>query len=74
MKKQKLSITAIRKIMKEVVFDPKKNAPLRVISEQEDINYHLHSAIVSIESAKRAPGRAQLIMAIRSLLFAIWYS
>lgn len=52
MKLLKPSLTRIRRLLKKIVFDPKKPGPMKIIAAMEDTTYYERRAQVLIEEAR----------------------
>ncbi len=78
-KQKRPSLTSIRKVMKEAVFNPKTPGPMKVVADMDDAGYFEKRAIESIfnASALRVAGsgesklyHAQITKAIQLLALA----
>lgn len=74
-KSAKPSLTMIRKLLKEVTFNPKDPGPMKFVTQRDDPKFHAHLAITKIEQAMEdgTDSRYIKIQAIRLLLLSIFY-
>jgi len=71
MKKSPHSLTEIRKVLREMAFNPKKPGPMKIITDQRNQQYWTHRAMEAIQmslvTADHEDYQNQLTMSIRLL-------
>ena len=66
-------MTQIRKIVKQITFNPRADGHISIIAEQGDINYYLTSATVLMREAKSTCNKAKLLQAMQMITLALAY-
>ena len=79
---KKISKTAVKLMLREIAFDPRKPGPMKIVSDLEDSNYYEQRALEEIMGARALLGSSKeseslykemMYKAIRLLLLALYH-